>query len=127
MRQNYYIFIVVFVSFIFFGWCNNINDDDYIISFINNNLHNKYILSLFISHIKDIIKYYDYNIYYYNKYYELLHYYIEYLFNKNNDNELMFYSNLALGIIYHDIMSYETDNIIYKIDIMNNIKEFVNF
>ena len=85
------------------------------------------ILSLFISHIKDIIKYYDYNIYYNNKYYELLHYYIEYLFNKNNDNELMFYSNLALGIIYHDIMSYETDNIIYKIDIMNNIKEFVNF
>lgn len=39
----------------------------------------------------------------------------------------MFYSKLALSIIYDDIMSDETDNIIYKIDIMNNIKEFMNF
>jgi hypothetical protein len=121
-----------------------INDDDYITTFINNNLINeinttiyKKLLSFtsdknqkFIENCKNY--YYGYNIFgcihLYKKYYkddeefnELLMDTEDLLYNDTNEKELKFFAKLALVIIYDDIINNET-----KInDLKDEIKDYI--
>lgn len=128
-----------------------INDDDYVTTFINNNLINeinttiyKKLLSFtsdknqkFIENCKNY--YYGYNIFgcihLYKKYYkddeefnELLmdnENYFKYsedlYYNDTNEKELKFFAKLALVIIYDDIINNET-----KInDLKDEIKDYI--
>ena len=121
-----------------------INDDDYITTFINNNLINeinttiyKKLLSFtsdknqkFIENCKN--HYYGYNIFgcihLYKKYYkddeefnELLMDTEDLLYNDTNEKELKFFAKLALVIIYDDIINNET-----KInDLKDEIKDYI--
>jgi hypothetical protein len=128
-----------------------INDDDYITTFINNNLINeinttiyKKLLSFtsdknqkFIENCKNY--YYGYNIFgcihLYKKYYkddeefnELLmdnenyfKYYEDLYYNDTNEKELKFFAKLALVIIYDDIINNEKK--LYNLK--DNIKDYI--
>jgi hypothetical protein len=121
-----------------------INDDDYITTFINDNLINEInttiynkLLSFtsdenqkFIENCKNY--HYGYNIFgcihLYKKYYkddeefnELLMDNEDLLYNDTNEKELKFFAKLALVIIYDDIINNET-----KInDLKDEIKDYI--
>ena len=122
-----------------------INDDNYIKNFIDENLHNEImttiydkLLSMSIRENEDIIyNNYNYTIYktiqIYKKWFDYneLNILIDnddylnneyYVINKNNEMELKYYAKLVLSLIYHDFM---TDNK-YKNNILVFIKDYIN-
>jgi hypothetical protein len=122
-----------------------INDDNYIKNFIDENLHNEImttiydkLLSMSIHENEDIIyNNYNYTIYktiqIYKKWFDYneLNILIDnndylnneyYVINKNNEMELKYYAKLVLSLIYDDFM---TDNK-YKNDILVFIKDYIN-
>lgn len=128
-----------------------INDDDYIVRFINDsliteinrNIYNK-LLSFSINKNQKFIENCNYNIFHcihlYKKYYkndyefnELLmdnENYFKYLedlyYNTTNEKELKFFAKLALVVIYDDIINNEKNLNNLKDDIKNYIKNYNN-
>ena len=103
-----------------------INDDCYIINYIEQNLHNEImeniynkLLSMDSSTNEKIIKYYQINIYstikiykkYFDDYKDLINY-----------EEIDFYAKLVLSLIYDDFMTIPQ----YKDDILIGIKKNFN-
>lgn len=122
-----------------------INDDNYIKSFINDNLHDEImitiynkLLSMSISENEEIINNnYCYTIYKtiqiykkwfdYNELNDLIDNddYLEYYIIKDNDIELKYYAKLALSLIYNDFMMNDRYNN-YKNKILVYIKDYIN-